>query len=211
MANHSRWRLGLLTALVCAVSVHGAQETPKTDATSSIPEQKTEFTPLDLLTGTWRVMENHFNTRGERVATVKGTEAVVWVLDRRAIQRTYTTTTGAGVYRAIGMLTWNDVDKRFSGVWFDNSSTTGPTMVKGEWVPESLTLEFTVESRDKDGAEIRYKVVERFLDAERRVATTYLLQQDQVIKRMVVEYERTIPCPERLRPIYTEKILGINK
>lgn len=216
MPNSQRIGTGVLALIVLSVSAQGAQKSSNSDAASAKTKQGIEFASselatLDLFVGSWRVIENHFNTRGERVATVKGSEEIAWVLDHRAIQRTYTTTASAGVFRAIGLLTWNESGKKFQGTWFDNSSTTGPTTMHGEWLPESRTMEFTVESRDKGGSTVQYKVVERLLGLERRVATTYLVQGGKVIKRMEVEYERTIPCPDRIRVIYGEDLLGINK
>lgn len=216
MPSSQRIRASLSALIVLTVSAQGAQKSSNSDAASPKPKQDIEFASpelatLDLFVGSWRVIENHFNTRGERVATVKGSEEIAWVLDNRAIQRTYTTTASASVFRAIGLLTWNESGKKFQGTWFDNNSTTGPTAVRGEWLPGSRTMEFTIESRDKSGSPVQYKVVERLLGLERRVATTYLVQGGKVIKRMEVEYERTIPCPDRIRVIYGEDLLGINK
>ena len=42
---------------------------------------------LELFIGPWHVSEEHFNARGEVVATVKGTEEITWILDRHAIRR----------------------------------------------------------------------------------------------------------------------------
>ena len=50
------------------------------------------------------------------------------------------------------------------------------------------------------------KRVEQFVDAERRVATTYEIKGDTVIKRMVVNYKRTIPCPPGVFQIFDESL-----
>lgn len=165
-----------------------------------------EIAHLALFIGPWRVSEEHFNARGEVVATVKGTEEITWILDRHAIRRVYQSGSGPTIYHAIGTLTWNDVDKKYHGVWFDNVSSAGPTTVTGEWNDEALMMVFTIESFAKDGSVVRHKVVERFINEERRVATTYLIKGTEVVKRIEVRYKRSIPCPARIRPIFDDSV-----
>ncbi|MEK7757891.1 MAG: DUF1579 family protein, partial [Planctomycetota bacterium] len=88
-----------------------------------------EIARLDIFIGPWSVTESHFNPRGELIATVKGTEEITWILDHRAIRRAYSTATGSTIFKAHGTLTWNNADKKYHGVWFDNVSTAGPTTV----------------------------------------------------------------------------------
>lgn len=215
MSYNPRIKVALLIAIVAAVPGHAADETTGDDAglrtATGVKVDFAELIPLDLFVGPWRVTENHFNARGEIIATVKGNEEISWVLDRRAIRRIYTTSTDTTVFRAIGMLTWNAVEKMYDGVWFDNRAKTGPVTMKGEWFPESNTMEFTVETRGEDGSPIHYKVVERFVDAKRRVATTFLTTGGTVVKRLEVEYRRAIPCPEGIRAILDPDIVGITK
>ncbi len=149
----------------------------------------------------WLVREHHFNARGEQIATVKGKEEIIWILGKRAIQRTYTTSTDSTSYRAIGTLTWNDVTKKYQGIWLDTVSATGPTKVESEWNEGDQTMVYTVDSLAKDGSTVRHRVIERFLDDENREAITYLLKGSEVIKRLEVQYQRTIPCPGRMRLI----------
>ena len=98
-------------------------------------------------------------------------------------------------------LTWNDAAGEYHGVWFDNVSTGGPVTTKGDWEDQTPVVEFTTESRRRDGSVIRHKIVERFVDEKTRVATTYLIDGVDVIKRLEVEYVRTVPCPTRFRRI----------
>ncbi len=215
MSGNPRIKVAVLIAIVAAVPGHAAQEPTGDNAglrtATGVKVDFAELIPLDLFVGPWRVTENHFNARGEIIATVRGNEEISWVLDRRSIRRIYTTSTESSVFRAIGMLTWNAVEKMYHGVWFDNRAKTGPVTMKGEWFPESNTMEFTVETRGEDGSAIRYKVVERFIDEKRRVATTFLTTGGTVVKRMEVEYTRSIPCPDKIRVILDPDIVGITK
>lgn len=160
-----------------------------------------ETARLEPFVGPWDVIETHFDARGEVVGKVKGKEEITWILDRRAIQRTYTSGTAPNVYRATGTLTFNDVERKYHGVWFDNASTVGPRTTKGEWMEENRAFEFGLESVSQDGSKVQYRVVERFVHQEKRVATTYLIKGDESIRRMVVTYTRPVPCPDRLRII----------
>lgn len=166
-----------------------------------------ELARLATFVGPWAVTETHFNELGAVVATVNGSEEIAWVLDRHAIRRVYHSGTSAPPYEAIGMLTWSAPRKRYEGVWLDNSSMSGVSRVSGEWNDDTRTMVLTIESSGKDGAVVRHRVIERFLDEEHRTATTYLLKGKEVIKRMEVQYARTVPCPARLRPIFDE-VLG---
>jgi len=154
-----------------------------------------EVARLDMFIGAWNVTETHFNPQGDKVASVKGTEEMVWILDHRVIRRTYITSTETSVFRATGTLTWNAVEKVYHGVWFDNVSTSGPMVAKGTWDEDTRTMLFTLESSGPGGATVRHKVVEQLVDSDNRVATTYLLQGSALVKRLEVQYKRAIPCP----------------
>ncbi len=156
-----------------------------------------ELAKLDIFIGPWSVTESHFNPRGELIATVKGTEEIAWILDHRAIRRAYSTATGSTIFKAQGTLTWNNAEKKYRGVWFDNASTAGPTTVTGSWDDQTRTMLFHLESAGMDGSIVRYRVVERFADPQTRVATTYLIEGSNLIKRMEVEYKRATPCPAK--------------
>ncbi len=188
-------------ALLCPTTT-GARSTTEAQKPSSIAYPNTEMELLQQFIGPWRVTEHHFDSRGTLVATVEGTEEVSWILDQHAIRRIYATGSGEKVFRAIGTLTWNDVAKKYDGVWFDNVSKGGPTIVEGRWTQETQTMVFTLESFDETGSTVRHKVVERVVDEKRRTATTFLLTADGVVKRMELEYLRAIACPDRIRPIF---------
>jgi hypothetical protein len=160
-----------------------------------------ELAKLDLFVGPWSVTENHFDPRGQIMATVKGTEEITWVLDYRAIRRIYSTSTGEKVFRAHGLITWNEAEKKYHGAWFDNASAAGPTIVKGTWDDQTRTMLFELESSGPNGP-VRHRVVEKFLDAEKRVASTYLVEGSTLTKRLEVEYFRAKPCPGRIRSFF---------
>jgi hypothetical protein len=159
---------------------------------------------LEWWYGTWRVTETHFDARGKAVATVKGVERIEWLLGRTAIRREYSTETDTAVFRAFGILTWNDVEKKYDGVWFDNASTSGPTTVKGDWNENERTMTFTVRSLGPDGAPLRHRVVERLEGEQKRIATTYLIDGKNRIKRMEVEYKRAQSCPGRFLRVFDD-------
>lgn len=164
-------------------------------ATAGVPVSP-ELAQLEMYVGPWNLTEHHFNSRGEEIASVKGTEVIIWVLDHRAIRRTYTTANESTRYQAVGTITWNAAEKKYHGVWFDNASTNGPTTARGDWDQKEKMLVFTLESQAADGSKVQHKVVEQFLSDERRVATTYLIVGKDVTKRMEVHYQRATPCPE---------------
>lgn len=145
--------------------------------------------------GAWNVTQQHFDASGKRVGSVKGTEQIEWILDGRALQRMYITSSQSAVYRAKGTMGWNSAIKRYQVVWFDNATTTGPTTMAGEWNEESKTMVYQVESTGPDGKITKRKVVESFQDNDTRIATTYLLRGSDVIKQLEVTYKRTTPCP----------------
>jgi hypothetical protein len=157
-----------------------------------------ELATLELFVGPWNVTETHFDTKGKIVATVKGTEEIAWLLDRHAIRRTYATSTGDRTFKASGILTWNAVEKKYHGVWFDNASTAGPSTVKGTWDRDTLTMLFDMESSGPLGP-VRHRAVEKFDGPEKRVVTTYQIDGSSLIKRLEVEYHRAKPCPSQLR------------
>ena len=180
-------------ALLCLAAPSSAGD-PKADRYFS-----PELEKLELLYGLWKVTVHHYDAQGERVATVEGKENVTWILGDRAIQREYQTGQGPNVYRALGTLTWNTADKTYHGVWFDTVSTTGPTDVTGYWDEDAQAFVFHAESRAKDGARVKYKIEDRLIDSEKRIATTYLLESDRRTKLLETHYKRTTPCPGKLR------------
>lgn len=214
--THTHSRFGVLTlAAIGGFTLSAPAGEPQTSRRSiksggapAAESRSPELELLDLFVGPWSVIERHFNVRGEQVAVVKGTEEIVWILDHHAIRRNYTTRTESSVFQAVGTLTFNRIARQYQGIWLDNRSTAGPTTVKGEWSEETRSMVLTLESSGKDGTTIRHQVIERFLDEKRREAVTYLLRGSEVIKRMEVQYQRTIPCPARLLPILDELTRG---
>jgi hypothetical protein len=160
-----------------------------------------ELARLEMFVGRWKVTETHLDAEGRIVATVKGTEKTEWILDHHAIRREYTTAAGVTAFRAIGLLTWNTAERAYEGVWFDNRSTRGPVTVRGKWQDENGTIEFTLQSTAPDGSPLRYKVVERFTEDKTRLATTFLVDGAEFVKRLEVKYERAAACPSRLRVV----------
>jgi hypothetical protein len=157
---------------------------------------------LEWWYGTWRVTETHFDSSGKAIATVKGMERIEWLLGRTAIRREYSTESDVAVFRAFGILSWNDVEKKYHGVWFDNVSQAGPSTVKGEWDEKNRTITFTVSSLGRNGVPVRHRVVERLEGDEKRIATTYLLDGEKMTKRMEVEYKRARSCPGRFMRVF---------
>ena len=189
----------LAAGLVVALNP-GARGEPSDSKEISFANPETAI--LELYVGPWAVAETHYNPRGDVVATVKGSEEIKWVLDERAVQRTYITSSASNVYRAMSLLAWDDVQKSYRGIWLDNASTKGPSSLVGRWQPESQTMIFTVNAQNADGSKAEFKIVERFVDPETRAATTYRVDDKGVVKLLEVEYKRTTPCPGRLRIIF---------
>jgi hypothetical protein len=158
-----------------------------------------ELEKLEAFYGEWKVTVHHYDARGERVATVEGKEQVGWILNDHAIRREYQTGQGADSYQALGMLTWNEAKKRYQGVWFDTVSATGPTSVTGEWDEDTQSFTFQAETLGKDGSTIRYKVEDRLLESEKRIATTYLVSGDRLTRVLETHYKRATPCPGKFR------------
>lgn len=164
---------------------------------------------LQLFVGAWRVLERHFDEKGREIATAKAVEEITSIVDDEGIQRTYTRKSESQVYRALGMLSWSETQKRYVGLWINNDPRSGPSRVTGEWHPEDKTMVFDVDTHLPDGTVQRLKVVERLLDEERRESTTFELKDGVVIKRMQAQFRRATPCPDRLRVIYDDAMSGV--
>lgn len=158
---------------------------------------------LELLVGYWDVVEVHFDERGQQIASVKGTEENIWILDRQALQRTYITHSASGDYKAIGTFTESTGDKQLVGVWFDNVAGSGPRSATATWRPDDRTTVYTLAASDDSGGG-KYQIIEKFTDEKTRVATTFLVDGNKISKRLEVTYTRSQPCPDKLRPIFGE-------
>ncbi len=152
--------------------------------------------PLERLVGLWNCIEYHFNEIGEEVAQVEAFEQIDWVLDRNVIRRNYSRSIGRKTYRAIGMISWNPAAKRYEGAWFDNVSTSGSSVVMGQWEQAKLQFTFELKTVSSQGKTLTYTVIETFIDENNRESTTYEHRGQELIKRMKVVYQRTAPCPE---------------
>ncbi len=150
---------------------------------------------LEMFSGPWEVSEHHYDAEGDRVATFEGKETNTWILEDHAIRRSYQSGDESRVYRAEGHLTWNEAEKKYHGVWFDNVSSTGPSTVKGEWLESENTFVFFVQSKTMEGVTLTHKVMDHFRDERTRVATTYAVNGDALTKRIEVHYKRDISCP----------------
>jgi hypothetical protein len=156
---------------------------------------RTSMAPLDRYVAHWRITERHYDDKGEMVATVKGLEEILWVLDTNAIYRRYNTSSDVSSYKAIGLLTFNNNSNSFKGVWFDNVSPTGPMNVDAKWDEASLTMVYRSNGTTQDGKEVEYLKVEKFADEENRTATTYVVEGDVKRKVLEVHYKRAEACP----------------
>jgi len=177
---------------------------PKTEP-KGFPYISPEIQRLTMYVGPWRVTERHFNASGDVVATVKGTEEITWLLDRRAIQRAYNTVSDTASYKALGTLTYNTASKRYEGVWFDNMSTFGPVTVTADWDDDARTMTYTLEARGPGGDTKTYKRIEEFPDEpypERRTAATFEVKGTTVTKLFEVQYVRSKPCPSKLQRVF---------
>ncbi len=154
-----------------------------------------ELTVLDKFAGPWEVSESHYNSRGEVIGSARGIEEGAWALDRRVLRRTYTTGEEPKLYRAVGMITWDAAEKVYKGAWFDNATTSGPTSLTGVWDESARTMTFTLNSNSTEGKPVQHKVVDRFLDDEHRIVTTYKTIGNQVEKVIEVQFTRARPCP----------------
>ena len=184
-----------------AASVLYAPAASAEDKPKGIVYINPETKRLESLYGLWIVTERHFDDRGQVVGTVKGQEEVEWILDDHAIRRNYRTGAKPAVYEAMGLLSWNTGLKQYRGVWIDNHSTAGPTMVTGEWKQENETFVFHLESIGADGKTLRFRVVEKLMDDETRLSTTYAVDGDKVTKRLEVQYKKAPPCPDQFRKL----------
>lgn len=158
---------------------------------------ESELTALAPMVGVWELTERHFDESGAQVGTVKGSEEIDFVLNKRAIRRQYSSGSDGGGFKAFGMLTFNATVKRFEGYWMDTAALNGPVAVSAEWNPATKTLvsSLTTASPGSDGVE--FKVTDRLVDDEHRAATTYEIKKGKTIKRMEVDYVRSVRCPSR--------------
>jgi hypothetical protein len=173
---------------LCWSSVAWSSDPPQTGF--ACPQLAT----LDAFAGPWHVTESHFNSRGEVVATVKGMEEVLWVLDARAISRKYNTKSDAAAYEALGMLTWSQSASAYQGTWFDNVTLDGPRSVTAQWDEGQRTMTYTISALQGGG--VNYRVIDRFTDLEHRSATTFRVDGNTITKVMEVRYDRAKPCPD---------------
>lgn len=178
------------------------QEPPK--PAEAKPATTPEHTALELFVGPWSVVETHFDELGKTVATVKGNEDVRWVLDETAIQRTYTSGTEPSLFRALGTFAFAETEKCFTGMWFNNLPTGGPSTVKGTWDAATRTMSWTTESKNKDGQTVNHRIIERFPDSKTRLVTTYVMRGNSVLKSSETLCTRKVPCPSGLRTIFEE-------
>jgi len=149
---------------------------------------------LDKLSGAWIVKEHHYNALGQVIATVEGTEEIVWVLDGYAIERTYTTKSGDELYKAVGTFVWNEAAQVFEGVWFDNLSGGGATISKGVWNEDKRLIHYKIEPVSDSRDAVRYEVLDRMLSKDSHEATTYTISGANRLKRLVVNYKRSESC-----------------
>ena len=117
MVHRRIWGIAIVAFLTSAYGTVGAQDQPP-----QIEYVNAEMERLEGYYGLWSVTERHFNERGQSVGVVKGQEEVEWILKDHAIKRTYRTGTKPNVFEAIGLLTWNTAERKYRGVWMDNTS-----------------------------------------------------------------------------------------
>lgn len=195
----------LLIVCLCAASLPDSLAKLKEPADKNPAFAVPELAVLDRFSGPWEVKESHFNKRGEVVATARGTEEGTWVLDRRTLRRTYTTGEEGSLYRAVGLISWDAGAKKYRGMWFDNTSANGPTTLAGSWDEAARAMTYSLYASDAEAKPVEFKVIDKFVEDERRVATTYRVTGGAIEKVIEVEYVRARPCPSNLGVIMEGK------
>ena len=192
-----------LAIAAATVSFAGQNQPGANDAKNAVEQRSDDKSPkfpspelakLDRLIGHWEVVETQYSPTGAVLSTTKGTEDNTWTLGQHVLRRAYSTK-GEVFYEAVASITWNQGEKKYRGVWFDNVSTSGPTQVIGSWNEEETSMVWMLEITADDGSKTQYKVVERFDDEETRTGLTYLVRGSELVKRMEVRYKRALPCP----------------
>ena len=196
------WIVPLVLGAAAGIATTSHAGPPGREEGSSFVYASDELKLFEEYYGLWKVSEQHFDEQGQPVGVVEATEEVAWMLDRHAIRRTYARTAGVVPYRAVGILTWNDVRSVYEGTWFDNVSKAGPNHVTGVWDASEQTMTFTMESLLPTGRTVTYRIVDRFVDSDNRVATTYSVDGKETVKRMEVKYKRTRACPAKVQRVF---------
>jgi hypothetical protein len=202
-ATHVPRALPELFAVLITAQTAANTQTSEVDTNPKAPTYpNSETERLEIYVGAWSVTERHYNTKGEEIGVVKGSEDIVWVLDRHAIGRTYTTTHGDELYRATATVKWVPGEKRYRGVWFDSNPNSGPSPVTADWNDADKTMLWKLEVQPPGGAKEEYNIVEKFFDGDRREAVTYRVDKTGVTRTLVVQYRRTVPCPGKVRMFF---------
>jgi len=206
------WLALATMATLGASAAHGSSEDTKKlqdDAKASQVEDGEEaelawpeLQVCERYLGAWKLVEHHYNAEGKVVATVEGAEEVTWIVGNRAIQRRYISGARKALYRAVGTLTWNKVEGKYHGVWFDSASDDGPRTVKGNWDEKSQTLTFIMEVKGKDGPPTTHKIVEKFVNEQRRVTTTFRVDGDKTVKLLEIDADRISHCPTGVKMFF---------
>ncbi len=197
--------LSVTAAPVSSEDAKKPQEDTKASQTENDDEADLAWPELQVCErylGAWKLVEHHYNTEGKVVATVEGAEEVTWIVGKRAIQRRYVSGTRKALFRAVGTLTWNNVEGKYHGVWFDSASDGGPATVKGDWNEESQTLTFIMEIKGKDGSSTTHKIVEKFVNEQRRITTTFRVDGDKTVKLLEIDADRISHCPSGIKMFF---------
>ena len=207
-AMNRGFRITALACLAATMVVGGlsAAERGKRKAVDP-PPPSAQAARLELYLGLWRVTQTSFDQMGKETSTMHGSEEVIWVLDKYAIRRTLTLSAGDRRLESEGMFAFNDATETYDGIWLSNWSTSGPTYATGRFEASKGQFVTTLKSRQADGTEKEYQVIERFPDAKTRSATTYEVKADGLVKVLEVSYRRSTPCPGGPRPIYDDEVI----
>lgn len=186
--------------VVCGLfaNVGSATEKPGPTAVSgSELSIESELAALAPMIGVWELTERHFDETGAQVGSAKGSEEIDLALNKRAMRRQYSSGSDAGGFKAFGMMTYDAASKRFAGYWMDTAARNGPIAVSAEWNPATKTLVSTLTTASTDSDGVEFKVTDRLVDDEHRAAATYEIRKGKTIKRMEVDYVRSVRCPSR--------------
>lgn len=128
---------------------------------------------LEPLVGSWDVSGQCWDKPGESPQSITGKDDSEWVLGGRFVQCHANGSKGSTPFEGIGMLGYDNAQRKYVASWHDTEST-GIKTETGTYDSATKTFTFVGESKDENGQTVKCRRVMRIDSNDQHTVTAYV-------------------------------------
>jgi hypothetical protein len=154
-----------VVAFLAGAAFSGPSEEGKKPEMPQAPPPPPELKALDAFAGQWRSNFEFLPVMMGEPGSGTGMTKCEWVLDGWFVMSKFKGTSSYGPYEAIGMMTYDPMEKTYKSYHFSNHGESGVATMSHD--PAAKTWTLVADAKDMAGKPAKHKTVMRFVSDEK--------------------------------------------